>query len=190
MVQLFCLVRRDRAAKIGRKRRTSQLISIGIIAAIAAGIAYGVYSYAQNPPRTANFGAVGSTHEHVAFRLFINGQAVDFSQPKYQLKSQYIHFEGGDGDTIHKHATRVDIGFLFETMGMKFTSECLTMDNGTQYCNEGSNTLKFFVNGARNNMYNNYVLKDNDKILLSYGSEEQQQIDEQLKTIESLVIKK
>jgi hypothetical protein len=183
-------VRRDKAARIGRQKRRSQLISIGIIAAVAAAAAYGVYTYTLNPPRTANFGAVGSTHEHSAFKLFINGQRVDFSQPPYQLKSQYVHFEGGDGDTIHKHATGVDIGFLFETIGMKFTSECLTMNNGTQYCNEGNNTLKFFVNGARNSMYNNYVLKDDDKILLSYGSEEQQQIDEQLKTVESLAIKK
>ena len=183
-------MRRDKAAKIGRQKRKSQLISIGIIAAVAIAIAYGVYTYTQNPPRTVNFGAVGSTHEHAAFKLFINGQSIDFSQPKYQVKSQYIHFEGGDGNTIHKHATGVDIDFLFETIGIKFTSECLTMDNGTQYCNEGSNTLKFFVNGGRNNMYNNYVLKDNDKILISYGAEEQQQIDEQLKTVESLAIKK
>jgi len=190
MVQLFCLVRRERAARIGKQRRRSQLIFIGIIAAVAAVIAYGVYSYIQSPPRTANFGAVGSTHEHAAFRLFINGQAVDFSQPKYQLKSQYVHLEGGDGDTIHKHATGVDIGFLFETMGMKFTNVCFTMDDGTKYCNEGNNTLKFFVNGVRNNAYDKYVLKDNDRILISYGSEEQQQIDEQLKAVEDLGIKK
>lgn len=183
-------MRRDKAAKIGRKKRMSQLIFIGIIAAVAAGIAYGVYSYTQNPLRTVNFGAVGSTHEHAAFRLFINGQAVDFSQPQYQLKSRYIHVEGGDGDTLHKHATGVDIGFFFETLGMKFTSGCFTMDNGTQYCNEGSNTLKFFVNGGRNDMYNNYVLKDNDQILISYGAEDLQQIREQLNIVEGLAIKK
>jgi len=183
-------VRRDKAVKISRQRKRSQLIFIGIIAAVVAVIAYGVYAYTQNPPRSANFGAVGSTHEHAAFKLFINNQTIDLSQPKYQLQSTYIHFEGGDGDTIHKHATGVDIGFLFETMGMKFTSECFTMDNGTQYCNEGTNTLKFFVNGVINSMYNNYVLKDNDMILISYGAEEQQQIDEQLKAVESLAIKR
>lgn len=181
---------RDRAAKISRQKRRSQLISIAIIAAVAAAVAYGVYTYIQNPSRTANFGAVGSAHEHAAFSVFINGEAIDFSQDKYQLKNRYIHVEGGDGDTIHKHATGVDIGFFFETLGMRFTSECFTMDNGTQYCNDGTNSLKFFVNGVRNNMYNNYVLKDNDRILLSYGSEEQQQIDEQIKTVDSLAIKR
>jgi hypothetical protein len=182
-------VRRSRTTAIDRKKRRSQLISIAIIAAVVAGIAYGVYSYAQNPPRTANFGALGSTHEHTAFKLFINGQTIDFSQPKYQVKSQYVHFENGDGDTIHKHATGVDIGFLFETLGIKFTNECIIMDDGTEYCNDGNNTLKFFVNGVRNNMYNNYVLMDGDRILLSYGSEGQEQVDEQLKAVEILAIK-
>ncbi len=181
-------VRRSRTTEIDRRKRRSQLISIAIIAGVVAGIAYGVYSYAQNPPRTASFGALGSTHEHTAFKLFINGQTIDFSQPKYQVKSQYVHFENGDGDTIHKHATGVDIGFLFETLGIKFTSECVIMDDGTDYCNDGDNTLKFFVNGVGNNMYNNYVLMDDDRILLSYGSEGQVQIDDQLKAVEILSI--
>ena len=183
-------MRRERAAKVGKQKRRSQLIFIGIIAAVAAGIVYGVYSYALNPPRTAAFGAVGSTHEHVAFKLFINNQIIDFSQPKYQLKSQYVHFEGGDGNTIHKHATNIDIGFLFETIGMKFTNQCVVLDNGTQYCNDGSNILKFYVNGFKNDKYNNYLLKDNDRVLMSYGSEGQEQIAEQQKSLDELTIKR
>ena len=182
-------VRRSRTTEIDRRKRRSQLISIAIIAAVVAGVAYGIYIYAQNPPRTASFGALGSTHEHTAFRLFINGQAIDFSQPKYQVRSQYVHFENGDGDTIHKHATGVDIGFLFETLSIKFTDECIAMDDGTEYCNDSNNTLKFFVNGVRNDMYNNYVLNDGDRILLSYGSETQEQIDAQLSAVEILSIK-
>jgi hypothetical protein len=38
-------------------------------------------------------------------------------------------------------------------------------------------------------MYNNYVLNDGDRILLSYGSETQEQIDEQLRAVEILSIK-
>jgi hypothetical protein len=182
-------VRRSRTTGVDRRKQRSQLISVAIIGVVAAAIAYGVYSYAQNPPRTASFGALGSTHEHTAFNLFINGQTIDFSQPKYQVKSQYVHFENGDGDTIHKHATGVDIGFLFETLGITFTNDCIIMDDGSEYCNDGNNTLKFFVNGVRNDMYNNYVLMDGDRVLLSYGSEGQEQIDEQLKAVEILAIK-
>ncbi len=189
MVELLCPVRRERAAKVDRRKRRSQLISIGIIAAVAAAVAYGVYSYVMNPPAEAGFGALGSTHIHSAFKLFINNQTTDFSQPKYQVKSQLVHFENGDGDTIHTHATRVHIGYLFQTLKINFTSECLTMDNGERYCNDGTNALKFYVNGVRNSMYDKYEMKDNDKILLSYGSENEEQIDAQLKAVDDLAIR-
>lgn len=47
----------------------------------------------------------------------------------------------------------------------------------------------FFANGVRNDMYNSYVMNDGDKILLSYGSEGQEEIDVQLNTVETLSIK-
>jgi hypothetical protein len=180
---------KDRAARLGKKRRKGQLIVIGVIAAIVIGIGFGVYNYMQNPPRSQGFGAVGSAHEHAAFKLFINNEeAVDFSLPQYQVKSRFIHFEAGDGNLVHRHATGVDMGFLFESFGMKFDNQCVTLTNGTSYCNDGENTLKFFVNGARNDMYDKYVLKDGDKILLSYGSESDEQIRGQLNVLDLITV--
>ncbi|MEM2760623.1 MAG: hypothetical protein QXU32_02700 [Nitrososphaerales archaeon] len=181
-------MKRGKAAEVSRKRRRANIIIIGIIAGIAAGIAFGVYSYAQSPPRTAGFGALGSTHEHAAFRVFIDGQAIDFSQPKYQVRSPYIHFEDANGDLLHLHATKVDLGFLFESFKMKFTSNCLVMDDGTEYCSNGQKTLKFFVNGVENSMYDKYVLKEGDRILISYGSETPEQIREQIDIVDGLYV--
>jgi hypothetical protein len=62
------------------------------------------------------------------------------------------------------------------------------MDNGENYCNDGNNTLKFYVNGVRSNMFDKYEMKDGDRILLSYGSETQEGIDKQLKALEDLSI--
>ncbi len=186
-------MRRSRWKQVDKRHRKFQFISITVIAGVVAAITYGVYSYVQNLPRTAFFGAVGSTHEHTAIGLFINGQMVDFSLPQYLGKSQYTHFEGGDGiekQTAHKHATGVDIGFLFESMDIKFNEECLIMDNGESYCNDGTNLLKFFVNGVRNSNYNSYVLNDNDKVLISYGSDDQQQVEEQLEMLDLQVMNK
>ncbi|MEM2759440.1 MAG: hypothetical protein QXU32_06445 [Nitrososphaerales archaeon] len=182
-------MRRDKAAKIGRKRRRGKLITIGIMVAIAIGVGVAVYSYIQTPPRTAGFGAVGSAHEHAAFKLFINNQEpVDFSLPQYQVKSRYIHFEDANGVILHRHATGVDIGFLFESLGMKFTNQCITLGNGTSYCNDGDKTVKLFVNGVRNEMYDKYVLQDGDKILLTYGNENMDQIGAQLRTLDLLTV--
>lgn len=184
-----CSVRKERAAKLGRKKRKGQLIAIGVIAAVAIGVGVGIYNYVQNPPRTTEFGALGSTHEHASFKLFINGEEpVDFSLPPYQVKSRLIHFEDDDGDIIHLHATRVDLGFLFESFNMKFDSECITLANGTSYCNDGDKTVKFYVNGIRNAMYDRYVLRDGDRMLLTYGNETEEQIQEQLNELDKIMI--
>ena len=180
---------KQKVAKIGRKRKKGQLIAIGVIAAIAVGIGFGVYNYTQHPPRTTGFGALGSAHEHAAFRLFINNEeTVNFAQSQYQVKSAYIHFEDNNGVIIHRHATGVDLGFLFESLKMKFNDHCIALNNGTSYCNEGDKTLKFFVNGVRNDMYGKYVLKYGDKILITYGNETQEQIEGQLRTLDLISI--
>jgi len=182
-------MRKEKAAKIGRKRRKGRLIAIGIIAAVAIGVGFAVYNYAQHPPRNANFGAVGSEHEHAAFKLFINNvEPIDFAQNQYQVKSRYIHFEANNGALVHRHATGVDIGFLFESFGMKFDNNCFTLDNGTSYCNDGDKTIKFYVNGVRNQMYDKYVLEDGDRILITYGNETPEQIDAQLNTLELITV--
>ncbi|HEV2193853.1 MAG TPA: YncE family protein [Nitrosopumilaceae archaeon] len=140
----------------------------------------------QNTTGTAT-APFDSTHEHAALKVFINGKAIDFSQPKYQLKSRYIHFENGDGTTVHRHAKGVDLGLLFETIGIKFTSDCFIMDDGTKYCNDSKHALKFFVNGAQNNMYNKYVIKSGDRILISYPSNGPDEI-KQLNIVKNLTI--
>lgn len=180
---------KNKAAKIGRKRKKGQLIAIGVIAAIAILAGFGIYNYTQHPPRTAGFGVVGSAHEHAAFKLFINNEEpVNFGQSQYNVMSSYIHFEDNNGAIIHRHATGVDLGFLFESIKMKFDDHCITLLNGTSYCNEGDKTLKFFVNGVRNDVYGKYVLKDQDKILLTYGNETQEQIEGQLRTLDLISI--
>jgi hypothetical protein len=174
---------RERAA-IGKKKRKNQLILIGIIAAVVIAAGVGLYGYAQNPPSTAKFGPVGSAHEHAAMKLFVNNvEPVDFSQSQFQVKHRLIHFEDNNAVIIHRHATNIHLGFFFETLGMKFNSQCITLPNGTSYCNEGDKTLKFYVNGVRNDMYDKYVPEDGDLILISYGSETEDQIKQQLNTL-------
>lgn len=115
-------------------------------------------------------GAVGSQHVHVDFKVYLDGRVVDFSQPRYQVRAQHVHVEGGDGGVIHVHATGVKIGYFFSTLGMKFNSTCFVSDN-RNYCNNENKTLKFFVNDAPAGELENYVLQSMDKILISYGNE-------------------
>ncbi|MEM2919381.1 MAG: hypothetical protein QXW14_03845 [Candidatus Nitrosocaldus sp.] len=184
---------RDKAAEITRRRNMYKFIAIGVIAAIvgiAAVVSYAYYMRTEaERSRTAAFGPINAPGEHVhaVFKLYINGkEPIDFSKSKYQLRTPYIHFENNNGTVIHRHAANVDLGYLFESMKMKFTKDCFVLDDGKSYCNDGTNTLKFYVNGVLNDQYDKYVIKDGDRILITYGSEDEEQIREQLRAVDSL----
>ncbi len=184
--------KKDKAAEIARKKSMYKFIAIGVIAAligIVAALSYAYYMHTEaGKSRTAAFGPIDEReHVHAVFKLYIHGkEPVDFSQAKYQLRTPYIHFENNNGFIIHRHAANVDIGYLFESMKMKFTKDCFTLDNGVSYCNDGKNTLKFYVNGVLNDKYDKYIIQDGDRILITYGSEDEEQIREQLKAVDRL----
>ena len=63
---------------------------------------------------------------------------------------------------------------------MKLNSTCLMLDDETSYCNEGDKVLKIYVNGKHNDEFESYDIQDEDKILLSYGGESEEEIREQI----------
>lgn len=133
----------------------------------------------------AGIGQVGSTHIHADIQVYINGNAIDFSQKKYQLATSFIHFEDGIGNVIHVHATGMTLGHLFKSLRMDLDSSCIAAE-GRDYCNENSNKLKIYVNGRMNSQFDNYVIRDLDKILVSYGNESDLDIKKQMDSITSL----
>ncbi|HEV8289679.1 MAG TPA: hypothetical protein VGQ00_01860 [Candidatus Norongarragalinales archaeon] len=129
-------------------------------------------------------------HEHADFLVLIDGYAFNFSQPKYMSDanhslSPFLHLHDGDGTIIHKHFTGVNLNLFFKSIGMTFNSTCFITDEGRAYCNDGAKTLKFFVNGQPNSQFGNYEIHDLDRILISYGSENNAQIQQQLSQVTS-----
>ena len=175
-----------------RKRRNRQLMII--IPALAVLIVIAVYSfsiYSKNVQsmHNANYGPVGSAHVHAAFAVKLNGTQLDFSDPKYQVKSRYMHVENNDGTTLHRHATGVPVNEFFRSIKMNVTNNCFTTDNGTKYCSNGKENLDFFVNGTKVPSIANYVFNDDDRILIAYG-ENPLQIKQDLDQLRQQTIKK
>ncbi len=133
-------------------------------------------------------GPLRSAHLHADVKVYINGQAIDFSQQKYQLKNSFIHFEEGIGDVIHTHATGLTIGHMLKSVGISFNNNCIVVD-GKNYCNEDGKKLKFYVNGQQYSEFDNYIIKDLDKYLISYGSENEEEIQKQLSSITNLALR-
>lgn len=171
----------EQTKKPGMDKTKLVIYSLIIIAGAAA--VYVIMSSLSEAPR---IGSVGSTHEHVDFKIFLEGKAIDFSQPKYQIAAQYVHVEGGVGGVVHKHATGVTFRDFLKTMNMDMDSKCFKSDDNKRYCNEGDSTLKFYLNGKISDKFENYELHDLDKVLISYGNESDEQIKQQLAAITDL----
>ena len=136
----------------------------------------------------SGIGSLRSVHLHADVKVYINGKPIDFSQRKYQLAARFIHFEDGIGDVIHTHATGLTLGHLFKSLGGDLSDNCLTLE-GQSYCNDGDETLKLYVNGQKNNEFDNRVIKNLDKYLISYGNEGEAEIQKQLNSITNLAPK-
>jgi hypothetical protein len=175
-----------------RKNKKYMMIIIPIVAAIIAiaVISAVMYSTQQAGNNNNNYGPVGSAHEHAAFAIKINGKQIDFSQSKYQVQSRLIHVEGGDGTTLHRHATGVPFAEFLKSVNMNIENGCITLDDGKQYCNnEDNNKLRFFINGNETESINNYVINPNDRILVIYGNENADQINQELAALREAEIK-
>ena len=121
--------RENYASQRSSEKRKSNLIAVGVFAVIAVIVGYSVYMFVTMDQSTVpggpeNAGALGSEHAHAGILVKIFGDTFDFSGTAFQIKSPWIHFEGGEGTTMHKHATGVTVGYLFDTLPVNVDDDC------------------------------------------------------------------
>jgi len=136
----------------------------------------------------AKTGILGSQHIHADFKIDLNGEPLNFANNKYYMKSSFLHLDDNQNKedasgVLHMHATGVPLWIFFKSIGMDFNKYCITLENKEKFCTDGNKKLKFFVNGKENNDFENYVFNNLDKILISYGSESEEEIKNQFASI-------
>ncbi len=175
-----------------KEKRKHSLIAVAVLSGIAVIVGISVYNFVNldqtAPGAPPGAGNLGSEHVHASLLAKIHGDKFDFSSPAYQIKSSWIHFEAQDGSTIHRHATGVMLGFLFDSIGIGLDDNCYTF-KGTGgdrvFCTNEDFSLKFYVNHEPVDNLTERVFEDGDRILISYGGEDQTQIDAQLLELDS-----
>ena len=125
---------------------------------------------------------IGSVHYHADIAIFVNGEKIDLSQQKYQLKSQHVHVEDGIGDTVHVHAKGIRLGHFLTSIGFKLTGNCIETDSGN-FCNDGKSSVKFYVNGKQNYEMAEHEINDLDRLLISYGNQSEEDIEKQIEMV-------
>ncbi len=172
------------AAKRSNEKRRNLLVTIAVFSVIISIVGYAVLEFVNMnsaaPGSPDNAGFLGSEHSHAAMLVKVFGDTFDFSLPAYQIKTSWIHFEAGDGTTIHKHATGVTLEYLFDSLKLKLDDQCFIFQDGRQFCTTDDYTLKFYINGEKVNDIRNYEPMDKDRILIAYGGETPEEIQDLL----------
>ena len=185
--------REDFVAKRSHQKQKNTLLAVGILGLIGLIIGYASFTFItmdSNAPGTPpGAGKLGDEHEHASMLVRIFGDKFDFSATTYQIKSSWIHFEESDGNTIHRHSSGVTLGYLFETLGIGIDENCYIFSDGREFCTNEDYSLKYFINNESVNSINDYVVQDNDRILISYGGETRQQIADQLNELNAQIIR-
>jgi|TARA_B110000263_G_scaffold132840_1_gene115437 hypothetical protein len=162
------------------KKRSKQIkfvrtYSIYVIAILLVG--YGLFSILSGP----QIGPVGSTHEHLDILVYIDGEPLDLNQTRYAMKSGYGHIHGGEGDIMHLHAINIPLSWFMESIDLSITLDSINV-HGMEYSADENNVFLMFVNGDPITDVD-YVLIDEDRILVYYGSGSNTDIDRALSLV-------
>ena len=180
------------AAKRTAQYRSRNLKALGILSAIGVIVAFACFEFVTStnnvPGAPENAGKLGDEHIHASLLVSIFGDKFDFSTPNYQVKTPWIHFENQDGDTIHRHSTGVELEFLFNSMSVGVDENCFVFPDGRQFCNNEDYSLKFSINEKLVEDIRQYVIQEDDRILISYGNEDQLAIEKQLAELNAQAI--
>ena len=185
--------REDVVKKRSKQKTKNNLLAAGILGIVAVIIGYSIFVFvtmeASGPGIPEGAGKLGDEHEHASLLVRIFGDKFDFAVPSYQIKSSWIHFEESDGKTIHRHSSGVNLEHLFESLNIVIDDKCFSFPDGRQFCTNDDYSIKYFINHEMVDDIRDYVIKDEDRILISYGSESQEEIEEQLLELDAQIIK-
>jgi hypothetical protein len=126
-----------------------------------------------------------AVHHHANFAVFVDGQRLDLSGDRYMedvtacaadpagvRPQDRAHLHNNEPDVVHVHHAGATWGHLFANLGMGLGDRFLILDDGRRFFEgEEGRTLKFFVNGEQVLELQNRMIRSEDRVLISVGSE-------------------
>ncbi|MBA4181369.1 MAG: hypothetical protein C0506_12330 [Anaerolinea sp.] len=172
-----------------RTPRTARVLGAGLAGALLLG---GVLGFFGSSLLRDDGGAAGATpapvfspggelrqpiHDHADISVVLRGRPVDFNRPQFlstedKQRSPNVDIHAPRTSVVHIHREQTTWDEFFRSIGGEVTDTCLKLD-GQSYCNTGAETLKFFVNGVRVDSIMFSSLADLDRVLISFGTEDE-----------------
>jgi hypothetical protein len=140
-------------------------------------------------------------HYHANFAVYLNGKREEFKGPQFYqevaicssttgiaIPQQRAHMHDDINSVIHVHDHAVTWGQFFENFGWYVGPDFIQTDDGTRYVADDTNKLSIVINGQDYTglqAITNNVIKDRDRLLLSFGDINQKTLDQEFKSVPS-----
>lgn len=133
-------------------------------------------------------GVLGTSHDHADLNIYVDGKRLVLAKPENYMKSSFMHLDNNQNpddanSVLHMHAKKVPLWLFFRSLGMNITKDSLTLSDGRVLKNENGKMLKFYLNGKKVDELSDYTFQPLDKLLISYGSENNLDIDNQINSM-------
>jgi hypothetical protein len=148
--------------------------------------------------RFATYAGPKQTHYHANFAVYINGQREQFKGPQYYQEiaactvhgpiqpAQRAHMHDGINSVIHVHDDGVTWSQFFDNLGWSIGPNFIQNNQQTMYVENGDNKLNIELNGQNLTDLTsiaNRVIKDRDRMLISFGDISNNTLQTQYNTV-------
>lgn len=138
------------------------------------------------------------THYHANFAVYINGQREEFKAAHYYEEiaactvhgtiqpAQRAHMHDEINSVIHVHDDGVTWEQFFNNIGWTLGPNFIQDDQQKLYLEDSTNKLNIVLNGQNLTdltAINNQVIKDEDRLLISYGNIDNTTLTKEYKTV-------
>lgn len=151
--------------------------------------------------RFTTYKAEEAVHYHANFALYINGQREQFKDDFYYTESaescseqeqmtprERAHMHGNVNDVVHVEDHAVTWGNFFQNLGWTIDSTAIITPSKVIPA-DATNKVSFILNGEKVDGVANTVIKDQDKLLIDYGSTPADILQAEYNAIPSTAIK-
>lgn len=119
----------------------------------------------------------------VAFGIFTNGTFRIFTDQKYHNLSKDVYIDSSSPNIIRVKKANITWDDFFKTLPMKISKDCLITGTNQTFCTNTTQKLKFYINGEFDANALDRKINNKDQLLVSYGDEEDREIENQFQEI-------
>ncbi len=120
------------------------------------------------------------------FLIYTNGTRRIFTASMYHDLSEDIYIDSRNPNVVNVKKPNQTWNDFFKTLPFSLTKDCLITGTGQTFCTGQNGDLKFYINGKNDPDVLNKIIEENDRLLVSFGSESKQGIEDQIQELEAV----